>query len=240
MVLAEFLIYLDKRSRTNTSWPTAHVMKHLGVFLFGFTVNELFTIALKQRVGQLRPHFFDVCKPDFNAINCSQGFITEYTCMNTHVSQREIRESRLSFPSGHASLSMYCAVYIGYYIQVHMSVTYSSVLKPALQSVLVLLAVLNGLTRINDHKHHPIDVIAGFFFGAAIASFVFGTLGLKIQKTSKVTLDQKVSETFNAASETARMSLKKKYLYQGEVSCDTTISILEEENAKETPMDFVL
>ncbi|KAL3868329.1 hypothetical protein ACJMK2_041146 [Sinanodonta woodiana] len=237
MILAEFLIYLDKRSRTTTSWPIAHVMKHVGLFLFGFTINQLFILVLKQRVGRLRPHFFDVCKPDFNAINCSQGYITEYTCMNKF--EREVTESRLSFPSGHASIAMYCAVYIGYYIQVHMCVTYSCVLKPVLQSVLVLLAVLNGMTRITDHKHHPTDVIAGYFIGAATASFVFGTVGVKIQKTSTVTSDQKVSETYNATLETTRMSLKKKYLYVGEVSCDTSISVLEEGNGKDTAMEFV-
>ena len=37
---------------------------------------------------------------------------------------------------------------------------------------LVLFAFYVGLTRISDHKHHPLDVVAGMAVGATWAIFV--------------------------------------------------------------------
>ena len=36
-------------------------------------------------VGRLRPHFLDVCKPDFTMFNCTDGignpvYVTDYEC----------------------------------------------------------------------------------------------------------------------------------------------------------------
>jgi membrane-associated phospholipid phosphatase len=43
--------------------------------------------------------------------------------------------------------------------------------KPMVEFVLVLLAVLCGLSRISDYKHHWSDVFAGLAIGVFIAFF---------------------------------------------------------------------
>ena len=57
--------------------------KIIFVFLYGTLVNLLFTLFVKIYVGQLRPHFLAVCKPNMSLINCSDGYITNYECTGT-------------------------------------------------------------------------------------------------------------------------------------------------------------
>lgn len=52
-------------------------------FYFGGVMTQLFTDIGKFSVGRLRPHFFEACKPDFSKINCSLGYIEDYTCLAT-------------------------------------------------------------------------------------------------------------------------------------------------------------
>lgn len=63
----------------------------MGVFLFGCAVSQSFTDIAKVSVGRMRPHFLDVCKPDFSTINCSLGYITNYTCTGEESDVQEAR-----------------------------------------------------------------------------------------------------------------------------------------------------
>ncbi|KAG7261310.1 hypothetical protein CRUP_034480 [Coryphaenoides rupestris] len=120
--------------------------KQLGVFIFGCAVSQSFTDIAKVSVGRMRPHFMDVCRPDFSAINCSLGYITSYTCTGP---ENKVQEARKSFFSGHASFSMYTMLYLAF--------------------TLLMMAFYTGLSRVSDHKHHPTDVLAGFIQGAVVA-----------------------------------------------------------------------
>ncbi|XP_041358648.1 phospholipid phosphatase 3-like [Gigantopelta aegis] len=174
----------DKRNRMD--WLMA--LKGISFFLFGVMVTEAFTEVIKHSIGRLRPNFFDVCKPEFNNINCSTRYITEYTCMNTEFSEREIRESRLSFPSGHASFGMFCAVYTALYLQARFLFGSSVLTKPTLQAGLVLVAVWCGMTRITDHKHFSADVVTGFTLGTIVAWLVFYKVAWLSLRTVRFTL----------------------------------------------------
>lgn len=63
----------------------------MGVFLFGCAVSQSFTDIAKVSVGRMRPHFLDVCKPDFATIDCSVGYITNYTCTGDESDVQEAR-----------------------------------------------------------------------------------------------------------------------------------------------------
>uniref|UniRef100_A0A3P9M0P2 Phospholipid phosphatase 3 n=1 Tax=Oryzias latipes TaxID=8090 RepID=A0A3P9M0P2_ORYLA len=69
----------------------AALYKQIGVFLFGCAVSQSFTDIAKVSVGRMRPHFLDVCRPDFSTINCSFGYITNYTCTGR---DSEVQEAR--------------------------------------------------------------------------------------------------------------------------------------------------
>jgi phosphatidate phosphatase len=78
----------------------------------GFQFNS----TAKYHVGALRPHFFQVCSPSVscNLANTADPFhfyaADEYECLGSNA--HRIKEARLSFPSGHASLSFYTATYL--------------------------------------------------------------------------------------------------------------------------------
>ena len=67
------------------------VWVQVGVFIFGCAVSQSFTDIAKVSVGRMRPHFLDVCQPDFSTINCSLGYITVYTCLGRDSKVQEAR-----------------------------------------------------------------------------------------------------------------------------------------------------
>lgn len=67
------------------------VTLQLGVFLFGCAVSQSVTDIAKVSVGRMRPHFLDVCRPDFSVINCSAGYITNYVCTGDDSDVQEAR-----------------------------------------------------------------------------------------------------------------------------------------------------
>ena len=69
----------------------------IGVFLFGCAVQQTITNIGKYSIGRLRPHFIDVCKPNWTAINCqdAQGnFIYVQDAFCTGTEPRLIKEMR--------------------------------------------------------------------------------------------------------------------------------------------------
>lgn len=61
-------------------------------FVFGAEVEHIITDIGKYTIGRLRPHFFDVCNPDFTKINCSSGYIVDFVCQGEEENQlREVR-----------------------------------------------------------------------------------------------------------------------------------------------------
>ncbi|KAL4236591.1 hypothetical protein ACF0H5_004976 [Mactra antiquata] len=167
------------------------------VFLVGFIMQLIVVLVLKTQTGSLRPNFFDVCKPEFNRTFCP-GYIINFTCTGSDPDL--IKDSRQSFPSGHAALAMYVAIFYCIYVQIKLNITYSYTAKPFIQFGLVLISTLIGLERIQDNKHHPIDVAVGFCVGIIIAIFVFRTIGLRIFKntshwTSNITNFQAVEQS---------------------------------------------
>lgn len=88
-------------------WTLYH---QLIVFAFGALASQTLTDIAKYSIGRLRPHFISVCDPN---VNCDEPrnkyrYIEDYSCLTSD----RLRDSRLSFMSGHSSFSAYCAVYI--------------------------------------------------------------------------------------------------------------------------------
>lgn len=81
-------------------------------FLFGAACSQLTTDIGKYTIGRLRPHFLDVCDPSekCDIPENQRRYIVDFTC-NGPKSYKHT-DSRLSFPSGHSSLSFYCMIYL--------------------------------------------------------------------------------------------------------------------------------
>ncbi|XP_057373400.1 phospholipid phosphatase 1-like isoform X1 [Daphnia carinata] len=150
----------------------AEIIHLVAIFLFGAACSQLVTDFGKYTIGRLRPHFIAVCQPENLAELCSSNaphtYITNYKC--TGSDEDLVRESRLSFPSGHASFSAYTMLFLALYLQRRMNWSGSKLLRPTIQISALLLSWYTGLTRVSDYKHHWSDVLSGFLIGAIAAS----------------------------------------------------------------------
>eukprot|EP00096_Caligus_rogercresseyi_P014012 TRINITY_DN6563_c0_g1_i1.p1 TRINITY_DN6563_c0_g1~~TRINITY_DN6563_c0_g1_i1.p1 ORF type:complete len:283 (-),score=49.21 TRINITY_DN6563_c0_g1_i1:736-1584(-) len=150
------------------------VLKACIDFGFGAGVSQCFTDIAKYSIGRLRPHFFDVCRPDFENLDCStRSYISNYTCMGNPElfhSPEEIKtrvnDAHLSFFSGHASFSCQSVTFIILYLHARTRGRREGLLLvPLIQLSFGIFAFYTSLSRVADYKHHPTDVIAGAIFG---------------------------------------------------------------------------
>jgi phosphatidate phosphatase len=137
-----------------------NVYKHIGAFFFGGFSTELFVDVTKNIVGRFRPHFMNVCKPIMSdGTDCSNfinfnRYIEDFMCSNAAATSKQLREMRISFPSGHASLAFFTAVFITLYLHYKMTWRGSKLLKHFVQLFFILGALAISLSRISDYKHH--------------------------------------------------------------------------------------
>ncbi|KAM4527783.1 phospholipid phosphatase 1 isoform 2-T2 [Odontesthes bonariensis] len=172
MIFGEcLLVYLNRlKSKSSFGSYVACVYKAVGTFLFGATMSQSLTDIAKYSIGRLRPHFLDVCKPDWDQINCSTGgYIEDFTCSGDPTM---VNEGRLSFYSGHSSFSMYCMLFLALYLQARLQVKWARLLRPTSQFFLIAASVYTGLSRVSDYKHHWSDVLMGLLQGALMALLV--------------------------------------------------------------------
>ena len=163
---------LLKHSNTSVRL-TREMYKTFMGFVFGFCVNQLMTDISKFTIGRLRPHFFEVCSPNVT-LSEDLDYLTDFQCLgqqNITADQMEKRmhNMRLSFVSGHASLSAYSMWFCVSILQ-RMDTRKFRLVKPLIQVCCALFAVVTSLTRVSDYKHHPEDVVCGAMLGFVISS----------------------------------------------------------------------
>ena len=144
----------------------------------------LVTDVAKYSVGRLRPHFLTLCNPDYNNVcfdeeayysdgegeflnSFYQKYVNESDVCDNEKSHL-LHEARLSFMSGHASFSFYCATFLIMYMK--NSQLWSKV-TPFIQILSFVLATWISFTRISDYYHYPFDVISGALTGAGFAVY---------------------------------------------------------------------
>lgn len=86
-----------------------------------------------------------------------------------------IDEYGYSFPSGHAMVSM---AFYGLYIYIIMHLNINKYIKYILSSLILLLILLIGLSRVYLHVHYFSDVIAGF--AVSVIYLIFFTKFMRI------------------------------------------------------------
>ncbi|MCL4121439.1 UNVERIFIED_CONTAM: hypothetical protein GTU68_022299 [Idotea baltica] len=159
-------------NRRVSSWMWS-VYSTVGVFLFGCACTQLSTDIAKYSLGYLRPHFIDVCKPDFSGTNCTLNplqYIDPIPCTTDDASK--LKDARLSFPSGHASFSTFTMLYLVVYLQARLRINGFRLIRPTFQLICLLMNFYTCLSRISDYKHHWSDVVGGYILGATIAILV--------------------------------------------------------------------
>lgn len=169
-------------------WLAVELYRYYGFFTLGACGCLLFTEIAKYTVGRLRPHFLSVCQPQYSEDICKESGYHRFVIDNQNVvcqnvDEKKLHEARLSFLSGHASFSFYCATYLVVYLQARLTNFPASsnqivttlyrmlkVFRPFLQFGMISLAFWISLTRISDYFHHPYDVVTGALVGISFAS----------------------------------------------------------------------
>nr|XP_020464772.1 phospholipid phosphatase-related protein type 3 [Monopterus albus]XP_020464773.1 phospholipid phosphatase-related protein type 3 [Monopterus albus]XP_020464774.1 phospholipid phosphatase-related protein type 3 [Monopterus albus] len=147
-------------------------VRFVGVHVFGLCATALVTDIIQLSTGYHAPFFLTVCKPNYTqaGVSCDKNpYITKDICSGHD--QHAILSARKTFPSQHATLSAFAAVYISMYFNSTISDS-TKLLKPVLVFAFAIAAVLTGLTQITQHRSHPIDVYVGFLIGAFIAAYL--------------------------------------------------------------------
>lgn len=170
------------QGQTSTRAAVRQGYTDLIIFLFGVFTVQMVSGLCKVTAGRLRPHFMSVCQPNLTDSSCGRWerpqYVTNFTCSGNlqlfpEPAEREQRlaEARLSFLSGHASLSWYGGVFSAGYIQTsatrHRNV--SCLPLVLVQVAVTLYAMLVSISRVTDNKHHPSDVLAGALLGVSLA-----------------------------------------------------------------------
>ncbi|KAM9848595.1 phospholipid phosphatase-related protein type 3 [Aulostomus maculatus] len=147
-------------------------VRFVGVHVFGLCATALVTDIIQLSTGYHAPFFLTVCKPNYTqvGISCDKNpYVTTDICSGHD--QHAIVAARKTFPSQHATLSAFAAVYVSMYFNSTISDS-TKLLKPVLVFAFAIAAALTGLTQITQHRSHPIDVYVGFLIGAFIAAYL--------------------------------------------------------------------
>jgi phosphatidate phosphatase len=179
-----YKIKMLKNSLINIPEILGNIYINLGSYMFGLLVVQFLTNLAKYTIGRLRPHYIDVCKPLFTVYNLTRidcklkeyfAYEVDYIC--TNVNTNRFHDAHLSFPSGHASTSVYTMIFLILYIKYTWKCRRMGLVTPFVQTILFSVAFFTCLTRVVDHKHHFTDVLAGSVIGFvfSIMAFIFLT-----------------------------------------------------------------
>lgn len=178
---------LIKKNKTEDESPKFRLRLLLRYYSSGFLFVLGFTEVLKLTFCELRPHFISTCMPDMENIKCSDGYITNYNCTGKGPEYLLGRDSFKSFPSGHASLSVYSFVFLNIYLCLRLKkAKLTQILWRWSRSILVttfMWTVVCCISRMVDNRHFWWDVLVGMWIG------IFGGL-LSLRIALKATLQR--------------------------------------------------
>jgi len=143
-------------------------------YVLSYWLTTLFLDVVKCSVGRLRPNFVSMCQADLSGCSSTNRYITDTTCA---ADWKKARNSRMSFPSGHAAASVFAFLFTVYYFQqlhAHKSHLnrYLNVFRALVVTFFATFTVYCCYTRITDYWHFPTDVLGGVLI-ASVGFYLF-------------------------------------------------------------------
>lgn len=153
--------YPPRRNR----FPTlTRSFEYLAPLLVALSAIEMVKNCFAFSLGFLRPHFLSLCRP-----RCVEA--EESSCFSRTPAQ--LKEARLSFPSGHAAVSIACATYINCYLHMKLRHLPHMSMPLAFMSFIFLgVALFVGFQTTSSYMHHVQDVVGGIGLGVLCASIM--------------------------------------------------------------------
>ncbi|XP_061212090.1 phospholipid phosphatase-related protein type 3 [Neopsephotus bourkii] len=177
-------------------------VRFVGVHVFGLCATALVTDVIQLATGYHAPFFLTVCKPNYTLLGTpcdANPYITQDICSGTD--KHAILSARKTFPSQHATLSAFAAVYVSMYFNSIISDS-TKLLKPILVFAFAIAAGICGLTQITQYRSHPADVYVGFLIGSGIAAYLaFHAVGNFRAPTERVPVPAPAKDALRALTQ---------------------------------------
>ncbi|XP_057862019.2 lipid phosphate phosphatase 2 isoform X2 [Cryptomeria japonica] len=138
--------------------------------LFSVLITAVVTDAMKDAVGRPRPDFFWRCFPD--GIPKFDNITGKVEC---HGNKHVIREGHKSFPSGHTAWSFSGLGFLSLYLAAKVEIfdRKGHAAKLCIVFLPLLVAILVGISRVDDYWHHWQDAFAGALLGLTMATVCY-------------------------------------------------------------------
>lgn len=151
--------------------------------IYALETSAAFQVMIKWLIGGLRPHFYDVCRPDptlatqgqfnatgLNGVGYQNYMFTAEICSSGNT--EGINNALESFPSGHTTTSFAGFVFLYLYLNAKLKVF--SNYHPAMWKLILVYAPILGACLIGgsltvDQSHNWYDVVAGGTIGTVFA-----------------------------------------------------------------------
>lgn len=133
-------------------------------------------VIIKWLIGGLRPYVLDYCDPDtslrteHDGVGFHGAFFTRQACRGNSDEPFE------SFPSGHATATSACAVFLFLYLNAKLKVFANY--RPAMWKLILVFApllasVMASLSLVAGGVHHPGDVVFGTLIGVVFSFYSY-------------------------------------------------------------------
>ncbi|KAJ1812609.1 hypothetical protein LPJ75_003565 [Coemansia sp. RSA 2598] len=137
-------------------------------------LNMMITNTIKNLAGRLRPDFISRCNLDAATavkLEPAIGLLTSAVCKPTD--EKVFLDGMRSFPSGHTSFAFAGMTYLSLWLAGHMHIAdrRGRAYKSFVVLVPELAAMLIGVSRTKDYRHHWQDVLAGALLGIFMGWF---------------------------------------------------------------------
>ncbi|KAJ1966104.1 hypothetical protein GGI12_000308 [Dipsacomyces acuminosporus] len=151
-------------------------------------MNMMITNTIKNLAGRHRPDFITRCNLDMSTVATLEpavGLLTTAVCRQTD--KRLFRDGMRSFPSGHTSFSFAGLTYLSLWLSGHLRLAdgHGRAYKPFVVLVPELTALLIGVSRTKDYRHHWQDVLGG-----ALLGIFMGWFGYRQYYPSPMSIDE--------------------------------------------------
>ena len=164
---------------------------YLCAFFIAVGIVEIITTILKNMVGRLRPNFIAVCQPIYPTNMTYSYMHPYYTNGCKDENDPTTMDARMSFPSGHSSMSFTGLGFLSLVLLHHFKNT--GLLVRIFSLSPYLLAFYIAISRTRDNHHHWQDITVGAFIGIAVSYKIFHHFE-KTKKTVEVVVPNDESD----------------------------------------------
>ncbi|KAL7072150.1 hypothetical protein ACQ4LE_008934 [Meloidogyne hapla] len=140
-------------------------------YILAFWLSTLTIDIIKCYVGRTRPNFIAMCAPvEYNnvCVENPEAFVPVAHCTT---SWKKSRNSKLSFPSGHAAISVFSTLFLFFYLRGLQKRSSDFILKllyVIVSSIFISFTIYCCISRVTDCWHYPTDVLGGVCLGALL------------------------------------------------------------------------